>query len=62
MAVKPVPEGSQEVTAYLIVKGAARALDFYTRAFGATEVYRLVEPGGRIGCDACVAREWAARP
>jgi PhnB protein len=49
MAVKPVPEGSQVVTPYLIVKGAARALDFYSRAFGATEVYRLVEPGGRVG-------------
>jgi PhnB protein len=49
MAAKPVPEGSQVVTAYLIVKGAARALDFYSKAFGATEMYRLVEPGGRIG-------------
>jgi PhnB protein len=49
MAVKSVPERSQVVTAYLIVKGAGRALDFYTRAFGATELFRLVEPGGRIG-------------
>jgi PhnB protein len=49
MAVQPVPEGSQSVTAYLIVKDAARALEFYCRAFGATEIYRLVEPGGRIG-------------
>lgn len=49
MAVKPVPPGSQAVTAYLIVKGAARALDFYRRALGATEIYRLAEPSGRIG-------------
>jgi PhnB protein len=46
MAVKPE---TQSVSAYLIVKGAARALDFYTRAFGAQEVFRLAEPGGRIG-------------
>jgi PhnB protein len=49
MAVKPVPHAAQAVTAYLIAKGAARALDFYQRAFGATEIYRLTEPGGRIG-------------
>ena len=36
----------QTATAYLCVKGAGKALDFYTRAFGATEVYRLSEPGG----------------
>ncbi len=46
MAVKP---GAQSVTPYLIVKGGARALDFYTRAFGAQEIFRLTEPSGRIG-------------
>jgi PhnB protein len=46
MAVKPV---AQSVTAYLIVKGAARALEFYASAFGAKEIYRLAEPSGRIG-------------
>jgi PhnB protein len=46
MAVKP---RAQSVTAYLIVKRAAQALDFYARAFGAQELYRLAEPGGRIG-------------
>jgi PhnB protein len=34
---------------YLSCKDAAKAIDFYTRAFGATEVVRLAEPGGRIG-------------
>jgi len=34
---------------YLRVRGAAQAIDFYTRAFGATELFRLTEPGGRIG-------------
>ena len=44
-----VKAGAQSVTAYLIVKGGAHALDFYTRAFGAQEIYRLAEPSGRIG-------------
>jgi PhnB protein len=34
---------------YLRVKNAAAALDFYQRAFGATEKFRLSEPSGRIG-------------
>ena len=38
-----------EAFAYLTVDGAAQAIDFYTRAFGAQEKFRLVEPGGRIG-------------
>jgi len=40
---------SQTATPYLCVKGAAEALDFYARAFKAKEVYRLAEPGGKIG-------------
>ena len=47
--VKPVPEGHHTVTPYLAVKNAAKALDFYTRGFGATELYRLTLPDGRIG-------------
>jgi len=35
MPVKPIPEGYHSVTPYLIVTGAARALEFYERAFGA---------------------------
>jgi uncharacterized glyoxalase superfamily protein PhnB len=38
-----------EVFAYLTVDGAAEAIDFYVRAFGAREKFRLAEPGGRIG-------------
>jgi|SRR5438552_1321133 len=49
MAVKPVPDGYHTVTPYLIVKGAARALDFYKKAFGATEVMRLADPSGKVG-------------
>src|SRR5438552_1985573 len=37
------------VTPYLIVNGAARAIDFYKQAFGATEVVRIAGPGGKIG-------------
>ena len=46
--VKPIPEGYHAVTPYLIVKGAADAIDFYKRAFGATELFRM-EHGGKIG-------------
>jgi PhnB protein len=38
-----------EVFAYLHVKGAAQAIDFYKQAFGAKEEFRLAEPSGRIG-------------
>lgn len=46
--VKAIPEGYEAVTPYLIVKGAARALDFYAQAFGATELMRY-EDNGKIG-------------
>jgi PhnB protein len=38
-----------ELFAYLCVENAAKAIDFYTQAFGAKEKYRLTEPTGRIG-------------
>lgn len=38
-----------EAFAYLCVRDSAAAIDFYTRAFGASECYRLTEPSGRIG-------------
>src|SRR6187455_1726654 len=41
MSVKTTPDGYHSVTPYLIVKGAAKALDFYARAFGAKEKFRL---------------------
>ena len=49
MAVKPIPEGYHTVTPYLVVDDAAKAIDFYKRAFGATELYRMDAPGGKIG-------------
>lgn len=39
----------QELYAYLCVRDAAAAMDFYARAFGARELFRLTEPDGRIG-------------
>ena len=47
--VKPIPEGFEGATPYLIVKGAANALDFYKKAFGATEIMRIPAPGGKVG-------------
>jgi PhnB protein len=49
MAVKSIPDGYHSVTPYLIVKGAADALKFYKRAFGAAELMRMGSPDGRIG-------------
>jgi PhnB protein len=44
-----IPKGYAAVTPYLIVKGAAQAIDFYKKVFGATEVMRMNGPDGRIG-------------
>jgi PhnB protein len=49
MSVKPIPDGYHTVTPYLIVNNAARAIDFYKRAFGATELVRMEQPGGKVG-------------
>jgi PhnB protein len=48
-AVKAIPEGYEGVTPYLIIRGAGEAIDFYKKAFGATEVMRIPGPGGKIG-------------
>ena len=47
--VKPIPDGYNGVTPYLIVDGAARAIEFYKQAFGATETFRMERPDGRVG-------------
>ena len=46
---KSIPEGYHNITPYLIIKGAAKAIDFYKQAFGATEIMRMPQPDGRIG-------------
>ena len=47
--VKAKPDGYHTATPYLIVNNAAAAIDFYKRAFGATELMRMDMPGGRVG-------------
>ena len=47
--VQAIPAGYTGVTAYLIIRDATRALEFYQKAFGATEVLRLPGPDGKIG-------------
>jgi PhnB protein len=49
MAVKPIPDGYHTVTPYLVIKGAAGALEFYKKAFGAKEFFRMDGPDGRVG-------------
>jgi len=47
--VKPIPDGYHNMTPYLIVDGAAKAIDFYKKVFGATEKMRMPSPGGKVG-------------
>ena len=49
MPVSPIPAGYHSVTPYLIVSDAKGAIEFYKRAFGATEVLRLQSPDGKVG-------------
>ena len=46
--VKPIPDGYHSVTPYLIIKGAADAIEFYKKAFGATELFRM-DHEGKVG-------------
>ena len=46
-ATNPVPEGFHTMSPHLIVKGAAQAIDFYKKAFGAEEVMRMPGPDGK---------------
>jgi PhnB protein len=47
--VKAIPERYEGATPYLIIKGAANAIEFYKKAFGATEIMRIPAPGGTVG-------------
>jgi len=47
--VKAIPEGYRSVTPYLIVSGAAKAIEFYKNVFGATEIMRMAAPSGKVG-------------
>jgi PhnB protein len=47
--VKPIPEGYQVLTPYLVCKDAARAIEFYKNVLGATEKMRMPAPDGKVG-------------
>ncbi|MBR0672675.1 VOC family protein [Neoroseomonas soli] len=49
MTVSPIPAGYRSVTPYLCVDGAARAIEFYVKVFGAKERMRLTTPEGGVG-------------
>jgi PhnB protein len=46
--VKKIPDGYTSVTPYLTIQGAAKAIDFYKKAFGAEELMRMNMPDGKI--------------
>jgi PhnB protein len=46
--VSPIPQGYHSITPYLVIQGAAQAIDYYKKVFGATEVVRMDAPGGKI--------------
>jgi PhnB protein len=48
MVVKPIPDGYYTVTPYLIIKDAASALEYYKKAFAATELMRMADPSGKV--------------
>jgi PhnB protein len=45
--VRPIPEGYHTLTPHIVVKGAAQAIDFYKKAFGAKEIGRMPGPDGK---------------
>jgi PhnB protein len=47
-SVKPIPDGMHSITPHLVCDGAAAAIEFYKKAFGATEEARLPGPDGRL--------------
>ena len=47
--VKAIPDGYHTCTPYLYIRGAAAAIDFYKKAFGAAETLRIPGPEGKIG-------------
>lgn len=46
--VNPIPEGYHSVTPYIVVNEGARAIEFYKQAFGATELFRMDGPDGKV--------------
>lgn len=48
-SVPYIPKGYNAVTPYLVIKGAAQAIEYYKTVFGASEVMRMQDPSGRVG-------------
>jgi PhnB protein len=48
MSVKPIPDGYTSLTPYLVCKDAAKAIEFYSKAFGGKEIMRMPGPNGRV--------------
>src|ERR1044071_6530900 len=48
MSAKPIPDGYDSLIPYLVVRGAAKAIEFYKQLFGATELLRMPDPGGTV--------------
>jgi PhnB protein len=46
--VPHIPKDYHSITPYLVIKGAAQAIDYYKKVFGATEVFRMDTPDGRV--------------
>lgn len=46
-SVKPIPEGFGTLTMHLAIKGAAKAIEFYKKAFNAEEIVRMAGPDGQ---------------
>ena len=57
--VKAIPDGMSAVTPHLVVGGAAQAIDWYKKAFGATEETRVAGPDGKL-MHACIRINGAA--
>ena len=47
MAVKPIPAGYHTITAQLAIEGAAKAIEFYQKAFGAEVKDKAIDPSGK---------------
>ena len=47
--VSHIPQGFNTITPYLVIKGAAQAIEYYKEVFGATEAFRMDGPGGQVG-------------
>jgi PhnB protein len=47
--ISHIPQGYNSITPYLVINGAAQAIEYYKKVFGATEVFRMDQPDGKVG-------------